>query len=61
MDALLLEAVELDDLDSIEGILSWRNVKARKYREFSGLPITFDQFFLLLLRNHPFKKSANFS
>ena len=29
MDALLLEAVELDDLDSIEGILSWRNVKAK--------------------------------
>ena len=50
MDALLLEAVELDDLDSIEGILSWRNVKARKYREFPGLPITFDQFVLLLLR-----------
>ena len=36
VDALLLEAVELDDLDSIEGILSWRNVKARKYREFPG-------------------------
>ena len=33
-----MEAVELDDLDSIEGILSWRNVKARKYREFPGSP-----------------------
>ena len=32
VDALLLEAVELDDLDSIEGILSWRNVKVRKYK-----------------------------
>ena len=30
MDALLLEAVELDDLDSIEGVLSWRTVKARE-------------------------------
>ena len=50
VDALLLEAVELDDLDSIEGILSWRNVKARKYGEFPGLPITFNQVYFLLLR-----------
>lgn len=28
VDALLLEAVERDDLESIEGILSWRKVKA---------------------------------
>ena len=47
VDALLLEAVELDDLDSIEGILSWRNVKARKYRKFPSLPITFDQLFVV--------------
>ena len=50
VDALLLEAVELDDLDSIEGILSWRNVKARKYREFPGLPITFDHFFVVVAK-----------
>ena len=29
VDALILEAVERDDLESIECILSWRNVKAR--------------------------------
>ena len=29
VDALLLEAVERDDLESIESILSWRNVKAK--------------------------------
>ena len=46
-----MEAVELDDLDSIEGILSWRNVKARKYREFPGLPITFDQFFFVVAKD----------
>ena len=30
MDALVLEAVDLDDLESIEGILSWRDLKAKE-------------------------------
>ena len=30
VDALVLEAVDLDDLESIEGILSWRDVKAKE-------------------------------
>ena len=64
VDALLLEAVELDDLDSIEGILSWRNVKARKYKEFPGLPITFDQFFVVVAKGSDvgvlkFRRSRN--
>ena len=28
VDSLILEAVELDDLESIEAILAWRNIKA---------------------------------
>ena len=30
LDPLVLEAVDLDDLESIEGILSWRDVKAKE-------------------------------
>jgi hypothetical protein len=30
VDSLVLEAVELDDLESIEGILSWRDLKAKE-------------------------------
>ncbi len=30
VDALVLEAVDLDDLESIEGILSWRDMKAKE-------------------------------
>ncbi len=30
VDALVLEAVDLDDLESIEGILSWRDLKAKE-------------------------------
>ena len=30
VDSLILEAVELDDLESIEAILTWRNIKAEE-------------------------------
>ena len=30
MDTLIFEAVEINDLESIEAILSWRDIKARQ-------------------------------